>query len=290
MQDKINKIIQADCLDYLKELPDECVDLVLIDPPYKIIAGGVRVEYSDKDCGGVLNKRDYSKTDPSGVLNRGKIVYDNNPIGKKWQKMDGSVPSCVKSGKMFEHNDIKFAEWLPDIFRVLKMGTHAYIMVNARNLCNLQIEAEKVGFAFQNLLVWDKGNATPNKYYMQCAEFILMLSKRPARNINDMGSKTIITVPNIIGNKTHPTEKPIDLLKQLICNSAKENDIVLDCFAGSGSLAHACIETNRNFLCCEKDEKYVEVANKRIANITKSSANFGVKHTAELIENQLNLI
>ena len=65
---------------------------------------------------------------------------------------------------------------------------------------------------------------------------------------------------------------------------------MLDCFAGSGSLAHACIETNRNFLCCEKDEKYVKIANQRIKNITKSSATFEQQPKELLIQNQLNLI
>ena len=92
MHDKINKIIQADCIDYLKELPAGCVDLVLIDPPYHIIAGGVRVEYKSNELSCVPSKRDYSKTDPSGVLNRGKVVYDNNPIGKKLQKSQHGKP------------------------------------------------------------------------------------------------------------------------------------------------------------------------------------------------------
>jgi len=78
-------------------------------------------------------------------------------------------------------------------------------------------------------------------------------------------------------------------LQKIILTSSNENDIVLDCFSGSGSLAHACLETNRNFLCCEKDEKYVEIANKRIANILKQSGKFEFK-SVKLTENQINLI
>jgi len=50
-------------------------------------------------------------------------------------------------------------------------------MVNARNLKDLQQAAEDVGFLFQQLLVWKKGNATPNRYYMNQLEFILMPRK-----------------------------------------------------------------------------------------------------------------
>ena len=252
MEYLLNKIHNLDCLEVLKQIPSESIDLVATDCPYKIIAGGVRTSYKDDD------KKDYSKTDPKGILSR-------RPLGAKWQKQGADITSSVRDGKMFEYNDIEFGKWLPEIFRVLKKGTHCYIMVNARNLCELQIEAEKVGFVFQNLLVWDKGNATPNKYYMQCAEFILMLSKRPAKNINDMGSKTIISIPNIIGNKKHPTEKPVKLMKYLIENSSNEYDIVLDPFAGAGSTLLAAQELGRNYIGCEIDPIYHKIAIDRLS-------------------------
>ncbi len=264
----LNKIYNEDCRDTLKRMPDNCVDCVISDIPYKIIAGGVRIIYQNDECTGVLNKRDWSKTDPKGCLSRGKIVVsDGSNIGNKWLKKNSlDVPSAVKNGKMFEHNDIKFKEWLPDVFRVLKEGTHCYLMVNGRNLKDLQTEAEKVGFIFQNLLVWDKKNKTPNKYYMQQLEFILMLSKRPARNINNMGSGNLLPSQNIIGNKLHPTEKPVNLIKHLIINSSNKNDIILDMFMGCGTTAIACLEENRSFIGSEISEEYFEIAEKRIKN------------------------
>ena len=64
----------------------------------------------------------------------------------------------------------------------------------------------------------------------------------------------------------HITPKPVELLKYLIETSSNENDIVLDCFMGSGSTAIACLETNRNFIGFEKDKDYYDIANKRIDN------------------------
>jgi site-specific DNA-methyltransferase (adenine-specific) len=140
-------------------------------------------------------------------------------------------------------------------------------MINGRNLAELQMEAEKVGFRFHNIIAWDKGNATPNKWYMQRLEFILFLFKGEAKNINNMGTTTLLQVPNIKrGTKLHPTEKPTDLMKILIENSSKKNDIVLEPFAGCGSTLLACKETGRNFIGFELDKHYHSIAEKRLLN------------------------
>ena len=67
-------------------------------------------------------------------------------------------------------------------------------------------------------------------------------------------------------NHYHPTEKPVDLLEDLILTYTNENDIVLDFTMGSGSTGVACMNTNRNFIGIELDEKYFEIAKERIEN------------------------
>ena len=255
----INQVFNADCLEVMKNIISaESIDLIVTDCPYSVIAGGVRVVEE--------GKIDYSITDPKGCLGRGRIVVsDGTNCSNKWLKKDQtSIPSAVKNGKMFEHNDIEFPEWLPELYRVLKKGSHCYIMINGRNLKELQDEAEKVGFEYQNLLIWEKGNFTPNKYYMQGAEFILMLSKRPARNINDMGVPNILKIPNTIGKKAHPTEKPVELMQILVEQSSNKGDIVLDPFAGAGSTLVASKKTGRNYIGIEIDKKYFDIAIKRL--------------------------
>lgn len=64
--------------------------------------------------------------------------------------------------------------------------------------------------------------------------------------------------------ENHPTQKPLKLIQDIIKHSSNENDIVLDCFGGSGTTAIACMNTNRNYILIEKEPKYVEIANKRI--------------------------
>lgn len=66
------------------------------------------------------------------------------------------------------------------------------------------------------------------------------------------------------GDKSHPTQKPVDLLEYLIKTYTNEGELVLDNCIGSGSTAVAAINTNRNFIGFETDSHYCEIANKRI--------------------------
>jgi len=63
----------------------------------------------------------------------------------------------------------------------------------------------------------------------------------------------------------HPTQKPINIIKRIINTSSRENDIVLDCFIGTGTTALACKETNRKFIGCELNAEYVKIAEQRIS-------------------------
>lgn len=227
------KIKCSDMLLELRQLSDNSIDCLVTDPPYKIVSGGCT-----KPLGGVLG----SVT--SGILNRNI----NN----------------VKTGSLFDYNSLSFAEWMPEVYRVLKPKSHAYIFISGRRLNELTNEALKTGFIWQNLLVWKKQNATPNKWYMNQCEFILMLRKGGAKNINDMGSTTCLEFNNILRKKTHPTEKPVDLLKHLILNSTKENETVLDPFMGTGNTGIACIDTNRNFIGFEIDTKFFKFAENKL--------------------------
>lgn len=101
-----------------------------------------------------------------------------------------------------------------------------------------------------------------------------MLRKGNAKNINNMGTKNILDVKNIIGNKTHPTEKPVVLNEILIENSSNKDDVVLDPFMGTGSCGIACMHTNRNFIGFEIDKKYFDIAKERIKKAEQQTTIF----------------
>lgn len=213
----------GDCLELMKDISTESVDLVVIDPPYKCISGG----------------RPHLENQPSGILSK-------------------------NDGKIFKYNDIKPEEWFPEIYRVLKEGTQCYVMTNTINLENYLTLARKVGFGLHSVLVWEKNNVTPSRWYMKNGEYTLFLRKGKAKTINNVGSKMVHKFDNIIGNKKHPTEKPVELMELYVSNSTKEGDIVLDCFMGSGSTGVACKNLNRSFIGFEIDENYFNIAKERI--------------------------
>ncbi|QYC51676.1 DNA methyltransferase [Acinetobacter phage Abp95] len=204
---------------------------------------------------------------------------------------DGSVDLCVSDipykltgggkgdglnskrpkGILKDNNQIvivpKFEDWLPELYRVMKNGSHIYLMCNFKNLNDLMNKTQKVGFKHVNLLVWEKNNCTPSQFYMKNCEYTLMVRKGSSKYINDIGnSKTVHKFENIIGNKVHPTEKPIDLMEFYIKNSSNESEIVLDMFMGSGSTGVAAKNLNRAFIGIELDENYFNIAKQRIGS------------------------
>lgn len=226
---EFNKIINGDSIESMKLLPSEIFDLVVTDPPYKTITGG--------DINGKNSER------PKGMLSGNR--------------------------KLFKHQNIKISDWMSELYRVLKENTHCYIFTNSLNLTEMLNESQKVGFKLHNLLVWEKNNCTPSQYYMKNCEYVLFLRKGKAKWINDIGgSKTVHQFNNIIGNKTHPCEKPIDLLKFYIANSSNKNDVVFDPFVGTGSTLVAAKELGRMYFGYELEEQYYDIACKRVGDTT----------------------
>lgn len=179
--------------------------------------------------------------------------------------------SLSKQGKVFENNDIDIEEYLPEFYRVLKDGTHCYIMTNQSNLPHFLNVISKSSFKFIKCLIWDKCNKICGRYYMNCFEYIIMLRKGRERTINDCGQGDILRVPNKKtkrndGKNIHDSEKPITLMEILISNSSNEGDCILEPFMGSGSTGVACINTKRDFIGIELNEDYFKIAEERINN------------------------
>lgn len=219
-------IINADVRQTLPLIPTRSVDLIVTDPPYPTISGGSGDHAGHRRPVGVLSKND---------------------------------------GRMFAHNDIDFDEYMPELFRVLGDPGHMYLMVNFLNLERAMASVRRAGFDIHNLLVWEKNNATPNRWYMKNAEYVIFARKGSAVPINDCGSKTVHRFNNIIGSKTHPTEKPVDLLRHYIENSSCVGQTVLDPFAGTGSTLVAAQSCGRRWIGIEIDPTYALFAKMRLS-------------------------
>lgn len=224
----MGKLINGGCMEYMRTLEDESIDLILTDPPYPTTSRG-----HAGNSGGMLQKE----------------------INKK--------------GKVFEHNNIDCTEYAPEFYRVLKEGSHCYVMTNHINLIKMLNVFTDCGFHFIKSLVWNKGNKIMGQYYMSQFEYILFFRKGYGKKINNCGTADILSVPNKKtkdenGKNIHDTEKPVELMKILIENSTQKGDIVLDPFVGVGATALACIESERNYIGIELDENYYNIANERV--------------------------
>ena len=181
-------------------------------------------------------------------------------------------------GKIFKHNDIKPSEYIPEFYRLLKDGSHCYIMTNHVNLHEMLNVAKESGFHFIKSLVWNKGNKIMGQYYMSQFEYILFFRKGRGKKINKCGTADILEIPNKKtkgedGKNIHDTEKPVELMKVLIENSSNIDEVVFEPFMGVGSTIMACIELDRKYIGCEIDEKYYNIAKNRIENTVNSVSN-----------------
>ena len=225
---ELNKIYNEDCLERMKKIDDNSIDLIVTDPPYKVTPKG--------SCG------------TTGGMLKAKIT---------------------RQGKVFKYNNINIEDYINEFYRILKEDTHCYIMTNNYNLHHFLNVIKDSKLKLIKPLIWKKNNVLPNQWYMDCYEYILLLRKGKAKKINNCGTKSILEINNV-RNKSHPTEKPLDLMKILIDNSSEGNDVIFDPFAGSGSTLVASKELGRMYIGCEIDKEYYYKILKRIGKFDKT--------------------
>lgn len=157
-------------------------------------------------------------------------------------------------------------EILREMVRVMKK-VNIYIFCNKN-----QLRQYFNFFADYNcdLLVWHKTNPIPtvNNKYLSDLEYCFFAREEGVKLYGDYSTLSKVYTSQVNKkDKTlfeHQTCKPIEFVKNIIINSSNENDIVLDCFMGSGTTAVACQETNRQYIGFEIEPKWVKVANDRL--------------------------
>lgn len=124
-------------------------------------------------------------------------------------------------------------------------------------------------------LIWDKiGNYKFSKNYFSECELIWTSFNNVTKKITFIQQGFINSDKEENKTRFHPTQKPVDLFGQIVRDFSSENDLILDCFSGSGTTAIACHRLKRRFICIEKDKDYFEASVKRLEDEQKQGTLF----------------
>ena len=238
---ELNKIYNKDCLVGMKDIPDKSIDMILCDLPY----------------GTTKNKWD-SIIDLDELWNHyNRIIKDNGAIVLTAQTPFDKVLG-VSNLKMLKY------EWIWE-------KTSATGHLNAKKMPMK---------AHENILVFYKKPPTynPQKTTGHERKVSTAKHKRNSKNSSNYGESSATTYdsteryPRSVQlfstdkqkSSLHPTQKPVALFEYLVKTYTNEGDLVLDNCMGSGTTAVACMNTNRNFIGIELEEKYYNIAKQRI--------------------------
>lgn len=159
-----------------------------------------------------------------------------------------------------------YAHWLGETRRILKNTGGLWSFLNWRSFVTFQKAACDIGWPIESVLVWDKcwiGPGGPKG--LRPSYELVALWAMPDFKIEDRGVYDIQRFKwSSIKPHGHPAEKPLELASWLVEKSTKEGDTVADWFMGSGTTGHACVNTGRNFIGIEMDERYFNIAQERI--------------------------
>ena len=155
-------------------------------------------------------------------------------------------------------------DWCEQINRIKKDDAHIYIFCSWHNVDVFKRTIEQF-FPVKNILIWEKNNTgmgdLANDYAPQ---YEMCLYCNPSNKpLNGRRDSNILRYART-QNELPPTQKPIELFSFLVTKSTNENDLVLDCFSGSGTTAVACHNLKRRFICVEKDPEYWEASCERL--------------------------
>lgn len=175
--------------------------------------------------------------------------------------------------------------WLAACRDAMHPGSMACVFTDWRQLPSTTDAFQSGGFVWRGIVPWDKVNArpVPGRFRAQ-AEYMVWGSNGP-REMNTKADNVVYgdgvlrvrTPPT--ADREHATQKPVELLESIIRVACNIGEAVLDPFTGSGTTGVACIKTGRKFIGIEIDEKYCEIAAKRIQQAEREAAEMLPAHT-----------
>lgn len=211
------------------------------------------------------------------LSNKSIDLIITDPPYKMTKRGKSCRPNYMKDGmgdNLFEGELPNTKEWMKLCFDKLKDDAHFYVFTNTNSLHEFLDVAKETGFKLHNILSMIKDTKMPNRWYLKYTELVLFFRKGNAFPINDMTSRDyeFVETPTLKNGKIHISQKPLKFIQKLVTNSSNEGDMCLDLFSGSGTLAEACINTNRNFIIIEKNPIEFEKSKIRIEECIKKRA------------------
>ncbi len=245
----LDTILQMDCVEAMRGLPDKSVDMIFADPPYNMQLGGDLFR-------------------PEG----GRV----DAVDDDWDKFD-----------TFAAYDAFTKAWLREARRVLKDNGTMWVIGSYHNIFRVGAALQDEGFWILNDIVWRKANPMPNfkgTRFTNAHETMIWVSKgekarytfnyRAMKALNDdvqMRSDWVLPIcsggerlKDDDGHKAHPTQKPEALLYRVLLACTEPGDIVLDPFFGTGTTGAVARRLRRRWIGIERESKYVKVARARI--------------------------
>jgi modification methylase len=245
----LNQILRGDCIEEMRRLPSASVDMIFADPPYNL------------QLGGDLFRPEGGRVD----------AVDND-----WDKFD-----------TFAIYDRFTREWMTEARRILKPDGSLWVIGSYHNIFRCGATLQDLGFWILNDIVWRKANPMPNfrgTRFTNAHETLIWASRdekskytfnyRAMKTLNDelqMRSDWVLPICGGQerlkrgGTKAHPTQKPEALLYRILLACTNPGDVVLDPFFGTGTTGAVAKRLGRDWIGCERDPVYCEVAEERIA-------------------------
>jgi len=232
------QLIHGDCLEKMKDIPDKSIDMILCDLPYGTTACKWDVIIPFEPLW-----EQYKRI----IKDRGPIVLFGSEPFSSYLRM-----SNIKQYKY---------DWIWDKVKPSTPGIVHY----QPNRVFENIIIFNTGVYYPQMVKKDSPRTAYGATVTKNNEHGFGFKPCPAYKITHSYPTNILRFSNALQKgKTHPTQKPVALLEYLIKTYTLEGETVLDNCMGSGSTGVACINTKRNFIGIEKDDKYFEIAKKRI--------------------------
>ena len=217
-------LYNRDCYDFIKTVPDNSVDLVIIDPPY---------EFAAHDGGGAFGnkKRTYHN------------VLENTGMTKGFDfKILDELVRVLKKINIYIWCSKKQIRQYLNYFKDYNLEILTWHKTNPVPACNNTYLSDTEYILFFR----EKGVPLYGNYETKRKFYISPINKEDKKLYS------------------HPTIKPLNIIENLITNSSVRGGVVLDCFMGSGTTGVACKKLGRSFIGCEINEEYFKIAERRI--------------------------